>query len=97
MKTYKNYKDMIDRMKTAHKQNQLRSNTNTPDTDKRQDKIQDLEKNEIFKDLRKYFNKEIIVWGTGRYAQEVVNKSFLFKLLTFFKLSIIILFFLNIR
>jgi hypothetical protein len=42
-------------------------------------KIQDLEKNEIFKDLRKYFNKEIIVWGTGRYAQEVVNKSFLFK------------------
>jgi len=43
MKTYKDYKNMIDRMKTAHKQNQLKSNTNTPDTDKRQDKIQDLE------------------------------------------------------
>jgi len=43
MKTYKDYKDMVDRMKTAHKQNQLKSNTNTPDTDKRQDKIQDLE------------------------------------------------------
>lgn len=42
-------------------------------------KIEDLEKNEIFKDLRKYFNKEIIVWGTGRYAQEVIKKSFLFK------------------
>ena len=42
-------------------------------------KINDLEKNEIFKDLRKYFNKEIIVWGVGRYAQEVINKSFLFK------------------
>ncbi len=43
MKTYKDYKNMVDRMKTAHKQNQLKSNTNTPDTDKRQDKIQDLE------------------------------------------------------
>ena len=42
-------------------------------------KLDDLEKNEIFRDLRKYFNKEIIIWGTGRYAQEVVNKSFLFK------------------
>ena len=43
MKTYKDYKNMVDRMKTAHKQNQLKSNTNTPDTNKRQDKIQDLE------------------------------------------------------
>jgi molybdenum cofactor biosynthesis enzyme MoaA len=42
-------------------------------------KIDDLEKNDIFKNLRKYFNKEIIVWGTGRYAQEVIKKSFLFK------------------
>lgn len=39
----------------------------------------DLETNEIFKNLRNYFDKEIIVWGTGRYAQEIINKSFLFK------------------
>lgn len=39
----------------------------------------DIENNKIFKDLRNYFNKEIIVWGTGRYAQEVISKSFLFK------------------
>ena len=38
-----------------------------------------MEQNEIFNDLRYYFDKEIIVWGTGRYAQEVIEKSFLFK------------------
>ena len=40
---------------------------------------EDLDKENIFKDIRKYFNKKIIVWGTGRYAQEVTKKSFLFK------------------
>ena len=42
-------------------------------------KFNDLDQNEIFNDLRYYFDKEIIVWGTGRYAQEVIEKSFLFK------------------
>jgi len=37
------YKDMVDRMKKAHQKNQLKSNTNTPDSQARQDKIQDLE------------------------------------------------------
>jgi len=41
--------------------------------------IEDLDKENIFKDIRKYFNKKIIVWGTGRYAEEVTKKSFLFK------------------
>ena len=39
----------------------------------------DIIKNKIFKDLVSYFNEEIIVWGTGRYAFEIINKSFLFK------------------
>jgi len=30
-------------MKKAHQKNQLKSNTNTPDSQARQDKIQDLE------------------------------------------------------
>jgi len=37
------YKDMVDRMKKAHQKNQLMSNTDTPDSQARQDKIQDLE------------------------------------------------------
>ena len=37
------YKDMVDRMKKAHQKNQLKSNTDTPDSQARQDKIQDLE------------------------------------------------------
>ena len=37
------YKDMVDRMKKAHQKNQLKSNTDTPDSQERQDKIQDLE------------------------------------------------------
>ena len=41
--------------------------------------IDDLDRQNIFKDIRKYFNKKIIVWGTGRYAQEITKKSFLFK------------------
>lgn len=39
----KRYKDIIDRMKKAHKKNKLSSNTNTPDPEARKDKIQDLE------------------------------------------------------
>lgn len=34
---------MVDRMKKAHQKNQLKSNTDTPDSQARQDKIQDLE------------------------------------------------------
>jgi len=37
------YKDLVDRMRKAHKKNKLFSNTNTPDSQARQDKIQDLE------------------------------------------------------
>ena len=37
------YKDMVDKMKKAHQKNQLKSNTDTPDSQARQDKIQDLE------------------------------------------------------
>jgi hypothetical protein len=37
------YKDMVDRMKKAHQKNKLKSNTDTPDSQARQDKIQDLE------------------------------------------------------
>ena len=37
------YKDMVDRMQKAHQKNQLKSNTDTPDSQARQDKIQDLE------------------------------------------------------
>ena len=37
------YKDVVDRMKKAHQKNQLKSNTDTPDSQARQDKIQDLE------------------------------------------------------
>jgi hypothetical protein len=37
------YKDMMDRMKKAHQKNKLKSNTDTPDSQARQDKIQDLE------------------------------------------------------
>jgi hypothetical protein len=39
------YKDMVYRMKKAHQKNQLKSNTNTPDSQARQDKIQDLNDN----------------------------------------------------
>jgi len=42
-KKRKTYKDIISRMKQAHKSNNLQSNTDTPDTQARQDKIQDLE------------------------------------------------------
>lgn len=42
-------------------------------------KPNELMENELFINLRKFFNKEIIVWGTGRYAQETINKSYLFK------------------
>ncbi len=37
------YKDIIKSMKQAHKKNNLQSNSDTPDTQERQDKIQDLE------------------------------------------------------
>jgi len=37
------YKDMVDRMKKAHQKNKLKSNTDTTDSQARQDKIQDLE------------------------------------------------------
>jgi hypothetical protein len=39
----KPYKDIVSRMRQAHKQNKLKSNTDTPDAQARQDKIQDLE------------------------------------------------------
>jgi hypothetical protein len=39
----KTYKDIIQRMRQAHQKNNLQSNSNTPDTQARQDKIQDLE------------------------------------------------------
>lgn len=37
------YSDLIDRMKKAAAKNNIKSNTNTPDAQARQDKIQDLE------------------------------------------------------
>lgn len=37
------YKDLVGRMKKAHIKNNLSSNTDTPDSKARQDKIQDLE------------------------------------------------------
>ena len=39
----------------------------------------DLEKNNIFNNIKKYFDAKIIVWGTGRYADELISNSFLFK------------------
>lgn len=39
----KSYKDIVSRMRQAHKKNKLKSNTDTPDAKARQDKIQDLE------------------------------------------------------
>ena len=33
----------------------------------------------MFDNLRKYFDKDIIVWGTGRYADEIIKNSYLFK------------------
>lgn len=42
-------------------------------------KPEDVMKNELFTNLRNFFNKKIIVWGTGRYAQETIKKSYLFK------------------
>ena len=39
----------------------------------------EINKNVLFKNLREFFNKEIIVWGTGRYAEETIDKSYLFK------------------
>lgn len=41
--------------------------------------IKQIEENKMFDNLRKYFDKNIIVWGTGRYADEIINNSFLFK------------------
>ena len=38
-----------------------------------------LEKKDMFNNLRKYFDKDIIVWGTGRYADEIIKNSYLFK------------------
>ncbi len=40
---------------------------------------EEIKNNNLFKNLREFFNKEIIVWGTGRYAEETIQKSFLFK------------------
>jgi hypothetical protein len=37
------YKDIVGRMRKAVSKNNITSNTNTPDTQARQDKIQDLE------------------------------------------------------
>ncbi len=42
------------------------------------DKI-DLEKNNLFENLREFFDQDIIVWGTGAYANEIIKNSFLFK------------------
>jgi len=42
-KTKSTYKDIMNRIKQAHQKNQLMSNTDTPDSQARQDKIQDLE------------------------------------------------------
>ena len=41
--------------------------------------IKQMEKNKMFDNLREYFDKDIIVWGTGRYADEIIKNSFLFK------------------
>ena len=38
-----------------------------------------LDENDMFDNLRKYFDKDIIVWGTGRYADEIIKNSYLFK------------------
>ena len=40
---------------------------------------EEINENVLFKNLREFFNKEIIVWGTGRYAEETIDKSYLFK------------------
>ena len=37
------YKEVVGRMRQAHQKNKLKSNTDTPDSQARQDKIQDLE------------------------------------------------------
>jgi hypothetical protein len=39
----RSYKDIVKSMKQGHQRNNLQSNTDTPDTQARQDKIQDLE------------------------------------------------------
>jgi len=39
----------------------------------------DIDNNNSFENLRKFFNQEIIVWGTGAYANEIVQNSFLFE------------------
>lgn len=39
----RSYKDIVKSMKQGHQKNNLKSNTDTPDTQARQDKIQDLE------------------------------------------------------
>jgi len=49
------------------------------DTLEKEMKPEEIKENSLFKNLRELFNKEIIVWGTGRYAEETINKSFLFK------------------
>ena len=41
--------------------------------------VSDLQNNIIFKNILKYFDSKIIVWGTGRYAEELIANSFLFK------------------
>ena len=38
-----------------------------------------IDKNNSFESLRRFFNQEIIVWGTGAYANEIVKNSFLFE------------------
>jgi hypothetical protein len=39
----RSYKDIVKSMKQGHQRNNLQSNIDTPDTQARQDKIQDLE------------------------------------------------------
>jgi len=39
----------------------------------------DIDNNNSFENLRKFFNQEIIIWGTGAYANEIVKNSFLFE------------------
>ena len=41
--------------------------------------LDDLKNNNIFKNIIKYFDRKIIIWGTGRYADELIENSFLFK------------------
>ena len=40
---------------------------------------ENVKKTQILKNLEKFFNREIIVWGTGRYAKELKENSIFLK------------------